>query len=269
MYKVKKRLDDPMNTINPDLKNLLQAWDDRRDLIIPGDKAATIEFSIQHFIALAKKAISDHGSFAVALSGGSTPNAIYQGLTRPEYLSAIDWSRVLCFWSDERCVPKDHPDSNYNNAMKAGLSKLPLNPNHIFPMDGIGDLEKNSEAYEKLLLDKLSGQIFDLVMLGMGEDGHTASLFPKTHGLHPNERLAIPNYIPQKECWRMTLTFDCINAARHINLYVLGESKAQIVKQVLTGPYDPDMWPVQRIGVPDHKALWILDNSAGSALLQK
>lgn len=245
----------------------LKAWDARRDLIIPGDYQATIDYSIKMFIELANKAIENHGCFAVALSGGSTPNAIYRGLALPENRKHVDWSRVLCFWGDERCVPLDNPESNYHNAMQAGLSQLPLKSGNIFPMDTSGeDLEKQAAVYEEILRKKLPKQTFDLVMLGMGDDGHTASLFPKTHGLHPNVRLVIPNFIPQKEMWRMTLTYDCINAARHIAIYVLGESKAKMVKQVLTGPYEPDLLPIQRIGVPTHKALWVLDDKAAALI---
>lgn len=244
----------------------LQIIDNRRDLIVPGDYKTTIDFSIKQFIELANNAIKDHNIFAVALSGGSTPNAIYNGLASPQHRNAIDWSRVLCFWSDERCVPKDHPESNYRMAMEAGLSKLPIPSKNIFPMNGMGDLEKNAEDYEKILLEKLPKKAFDLTMLGMGEDGHTASLFPKTHGLHTNARMVIPNFITQKEVWRMTLTFECINSSRHINIYVLGKNKAEMVKHVLTGPYEPDNYPVQRIGTPAHKALWLLDTDASSLL---
>jgi 6-phosphogluconolactonase len=253
--------------ITTDWKKKLRVLDARRDLIIPGNHEETIEFSIKFFVELANEAIAQHGTFAVALSGGSTPNAIYKGLTRPEYNNAVDWSRVLCFWGDERCVPPTHPDSNFHMAMEAGLSQLPLLPENIFPMKGTGDLEKNAENYEKLLIEKLPGKAFDLVMLGMGEDGHTASLFPKTHGLHAENRLVVPNFLPQKEIWRMTLTFECINAARHIAFYSMGINKAPMVKQVLTGTYEPDNLPAQRVGTSAHKAIWVLDKDAASFLL--
>ena len=103
-------------------------------------------------------------------------------------------------------------------------------------------------------------------MLGMGEDGHTASLFPRTHGLHSQDRWVVANYIPEKHTWRMTLTFECINAAKHISIYVLGKSKSSMVKRVLSNPYEPDELPIQRIGIPEHKALWILDQDASKEL---
>lgn len=252
--------------VDLDWKKHLRAFDERRDIAIPGDDAQTVQFSAEHFLNVGQQAIKEKGSFAVALSGGSTPKAIYERLAQPKNRNRLDWKRVFLFWSDERCVPLDHPDSNYRMAMEAGLAVLPIPEQNIFPMQGEGDLEANAEIYERLITDKLPTGAFDLVMLGMGEDGHTASLFPKTHGLHPNEKLVIVNFIPSKNSWRITLTFDCINAARHIAIYVLGRSKAEMVKRVFLGPYDPDTFPVQRVGTPAHKALWILDRAASAEL---
>jgi 6-phosphogluconolactonase len=105
-------------------------------------------------------------------------------------------------------------------------------------------------------------------MLGMGDDGHTASLFPKTHGLHAEDRTVIANFVPQKDVWRMTLTFESINAARHIVIYVIGKGKAEMLKTALAGPYEPDQYPVQKIGTREHRALWIADAAAAEKLLQ-
>lgn len=244
------------------------AFDERRDVIVPGDYKTTIRYCVELFLKIAQDAIKDHGYFAVALSGGSTPKAIFHGILASEQKDLVDWSRVLLFWSDERCVPHSHPDSNYRMAMESGFSKLPIPKENIFPIEGEGDLEVNAKNYEKLIREKIPSKTFDLVMLGMGDDGHTASLFPKTHALHPNERLVVPNFLPQKDVWRMTLTFDCINSARNIILYVLGANKAKMVKQVFTGPYDPDTYPVQRVGTAAHMALWILDNDAADDLFK-
>lgn len=240
----------------------LFSFDARRDLIIPGDSDETLQFSIDHFLHVATTAIDDHDFFAVALSGGSTPKAIYQGLAK--HPKAINWKKVLLFWSDERSVPHNHPDSNFKMAMEAGFSKLPINTENIFPMPCEGDLEKGAQAYEQLIINKIPSRSFDLMMLGMGEDGHTASLFPKTHGLHAIARLIIANYVPQKETWRTTVTFDCINSSKNIAIYVMGKSKAETVKHVLTAPYEPDILPIQKVGIPSHKALWVLDRNASS-----
>lgn len=245
----------------------IKSFDNRRDLMIPGDHEKTLQFCVDHFIVIGQESIEDHGYFAVALSGGSTPKAIYQGLADPVHRTKIDWKHVLLFWSDERSVPPYDPESNYRMAMDAAFSHLPVPPQNIHRMQAEGDIEKGAMAYEKLIQAELKDNPFDLMMLGMGEDGHTASLFPRTHGLHTLDRLAIANYVPQKDTWRMTLTFDCINASRNIAIYVLGKSKAPMVKKVLTSPYQPDDLPVQRVGTPDHKATWILDEEAASQVV--
>lgn len=241
--------------------------DDRRDLIIPGDYAKTLQFCIDTFLQIASEAIADHGYFAVALSGGNTPKAIFQGIVKDSKRDQVDWKKVLLFWSDERCVPHNHPDSNYRMAMDAGFAKLPIPNENIFPMHGEGNLESNAKAYEQLIKEKIPSQTFDLVMLGMGDDGHTASLFPKTHGLHPNAGLVICNFIPEKNVWRMTLTFECINSSRHLYIYVLGESKAAMVRRVFTSLYDPDSLPIQRVGTQEHKGQWIVDDAAAKEIL--
>lgn len=248
-------------------RELIGSYDERRDIVIPGDFDASLSFCIEHFLDIANESITSHGHFAVALSGGSTPNSIFKRLALPEYQSRLDWSCVWLFWSDERSVSPEHSDSNYGMAMTSGLAALPIPPENIFRMHAEENIEENAKAYEALLRTKLSSQSFDLVMLGMGEDGHTASLFPQTHGLHVEDRLVIANYIPQKHTWRMTLTFDCINGARNIALYIFGKNKAETVKKVLTSSYNPDLLPAQRIGLSIHKALWILDKDASRALL--
>lgn len=227
---------------------MIEWFDERRDIVIPDN---IIQYCVEHFIALANQAIADHGYFAVALSGGSTPNAIYKALAANENRSRIDWGKVHLYWSDERAVPPDSPQSNYRAAMDAGLSTLPIPSGHIFRMKAEDHIEEHALEYEKLL-PKL-----DLVMLGMGEDGHTASLFPNTHGLHSGERLVVANFIPKMECWRMTFTFKCINAAKNIAIYVMGESKQEMLNLALAGPYTPDVIPIQRVGTLETKALWI------------
>lgn len=243
------------------------SFDDRRDIAILGDMKNAIQFCADHFVDIVKMAQAAKGSCAVALSGGSTPKAIFQLLASPPYRTKIDWKNLLLFWSDERCVPPTDPESNYHMAMEAGFASLPIPKNHIFRMPADSeDLDGAAKAYEKLILKNIPEGVFDLVMLGMGEDGHTASLFPKTHGLHSEEGLVTPNFIPQKNTWRMTLTYECINASKHIDIYVLGKNKAEMVKHVLTSAYDPDMLPIQKIGTRSHKALWILDKDAAAQL---
>jgi 6-phosphogluconolactonase len=245
---------------------LILSFDDRRNIAIPGDKKTTIQFCIEHFIDVSAKAIADHGFFAVALSGGSTPKALFQTLTSPENIKRMEWQKFLVFWSDERSVPPDNSESNYSMAMASGFDKAPIPKQNIFRMVAEDDVETNAKTYEELIRNKVKTGRFDLILLGMGDDGHTASLFPRTHALHTNGRLVVANYVPQHNTWRMTFTFDCINAANHIAIDVTGKNKAEMVKNVLTGTYDPDTLPIQRVGTPEHKALWILDKEAASLL---
>ena len=244
----------------------IYSFDDRRDLALPGENEATLLYAVEHFIKVAQEAIAKRGRFSVALSGGSTPKAIYQSLTDPLHNKRLDWQKILLFWSDERAVPPYHPDSNYHMAMEAGFAKMGIPPDHIFRMQAEGDIEEGALAYEETIKRILPDQRFDLIMLGMGDDGHVASLFPRTHGLHAPGRLAIANYVPQKETWRMTLTFACINSGAPHSPLCVGPSKAEKVKEVLTGPYTPDDLPAQAVGLPGHTALWILDSSAASLL---
>lgn len=232
-----------------------------RKLIIPGDTKTTLSYCVNHWTLCAQSAIDQHGNFAVALSGGFTPKAIYEALARPENSSKIDWSKVFLFWSDERAVSPSSPESNYHMAMQS-FSKLPIPPSQIFRMHAESEIEKGALAYEKEIYKTLGHRPFDLIMLGMGEDGHTASLFPGTSALQIQDRLVAPNFIPQKESWRMTMTLPCINAARHITLYVLGSSKKEMLASIFKGEHDTELLPAARVGTPDNPALWIADVAA-------
>ncbi len=239
-------------------------FDARRTIIIPGKKEETLAFAANHWIECGQKAISDHGYFAAALSGGSTPKLIYERIVTQK--SKLDWGKVFLFWSDERAVPPDDTESNFHMAMVEGkLNQLPIPKENIFRMVAEKEIEANAIAYEKLIKEKV--KTLDLTMLGMGEDGHTASLFPHTEALHMVNRLVAPNFVPQKNTWRMSFTFDCINQSKNIVLYALGAGKAEILAKVLTSPYSPDDLPSQRVGTPDHKALFILDEDASTNLL--
>lgn len=245
---------------------MLITVDARRDVAVPGDKSATVNFCIEHFIEAASRAIEHHGKFFVALSGGSTPKTIYQHLTRPPYQSQIEWSKLHIFWSDERSVPSDNPDSNYHMAMEAGLKLMPIPASQIHRMRAEDNIHKHAEEYEQIIRDTLKDRPFDLIMLGMGEDGHTASLFPHTKGLKSHNHLVIANFIPQLNTWRMTMTFDCINQASNTAIYVLGASKKEMLAKVLSPPEQFDLLPSQRVGTAEHKALWIADVDAAKLL---
>jgi len=236
-------------------------------LIVPGDLQATLHFCAEHFITACREAIAEHGSFAVALSGGSTPKSLYALLCQKPYSAEIEWSKIDFFWSDERSVPPSHPENNYRIALQAGLERMPIPTHHIHRMVAETEIEKNALLYEKTLHDVLRDRSLDLVMLGMGEDGHTASLFPNTEGLHLSGRLVIANYIPQKKSWRMTLTYECINDAQQAVFYILGASKKKMLLKVFSS--NKIRFPCQQVGTPDHPALWIADQSAAATLTLK
>ena len=252
---------------NFDWKTMIANFDSRRDLIVPGNKEQTIDFCVNQLIQIGQEAISTRGQFFIALSGGSTPNAIYKKISQAPFKDQLDWNQVFFFWSDERSVPPEDAESNYHNSMLSGLSSLPLPKSHVLRMQAEENIEENALAYEQLIQTTIPNASFDLIMLGMGEDGHTASLFPQTHGLHANNRLVIANYVPQKKTWRMSLTYDCIHKAKQVIIYVLGKDKAEMVKTVLIGEENPDLLPIQRIGTTKHKALWILDTLASEKIL--
>lgn len=235
-------------------------FDERRALAVPGDGQVTEQFCIDHFFAVGQEAIKTRGAFTVSLSGGSTPKPIYEGISKRA--DALDWHKVHLYWTDERCVPPTHADSNFKMAMEAGFARLPIPANNLHRMKGEIDPEKAAYEYEHVLRHTLHEGVIDLVILGMGDDGHTASLFPKTHALHVEDRLAVANYLPQKSSWRLTLTYPCINRSPNAVFYVLGKSKAPMLHQILNGPYDPDLYPAQKIGTPSHPVLWIADNAA-------
>lgn len=233
------------------------------ELIIPGDHDETIHYAVEHFLTVARDAIQDHEAFYVALSGGSTPREIYELLCKPPQNVEIEWDKVHLFWSDERAVASEHSDSNFHMAMKSGFSQLDILPEHIHRMEAEKDIEKNALKYERQIRKVLQNRSFDLVMLGMGDDGHTASLFPETSALDAKGHLVVANFVPQKNSWRMTMTLDCINAASNVAVYVLGEAKKEMLYRVMNS--SPAL-PCQLVGTPDKPALWIADEAAASLL---
>ena len=234
----------------------VKAIDNRRNIINAKNASDAIQIATDHWIQTAGDAIKARGAFYVALSGGSTPKVIYQALSKSDQ---IDWSKVHLFWSDERAVSPDNPDSNYFMAMTAGFKDLPIPENQIHRMEAEVDVEHQAKKYDALISEKVPGAVFDLVMLGMGDDGHTASLFPQTHALHSGEQNAVANFIPQKKCWRMTLTFPCINRARNIVFYALGENKKKKLQEILLEKPSIDTHPAFGVGTESNKALWIVD----------
>ena len=247
---------------------MINSYDERRDIIILKSEKEAVDYCVEHFISTANNAINDHGFFSVALSGGSTPKAIFQLLSEKENARKVDFTKVFLFWSDERAVSYDDPSSNYKMAMDAGLGLL-VPKDQIFPMNGVADLNYNARQYEATLNEIIPDNRLDLCMLGMGDDGHTASLFPHTKALEVKDRLVVKNEVPQKQCERLTLTFNTINSAKQIVIYVLGNGKAEMVKTVFQDPLNVQEFPIQAVGTRQSKALWIMDEAACNLLFPK
>jgi 6-phosphogluconolactonase len=227
----------------------------------------------EHLLDVAQEAVAARGVVRVAVSGGSTPKRTFELLADPaERWSALfPWDKTELFWVDERCVPPDDKESNYRMTREALLDKVPLAKDRIFRIEGELDPEEAAARYESAIRNyfRLEGAelpTFDLIALGMGPDGHTASLFPHTEGLHELARVAIANHVLQKETWRVTLTSPVINQGRKVIFLIGGTDKAEVLSDVLSSKYDPETWPSQLIQPRSGKLLMLLDKAAAAKL---
>ncbi len=224
----------------------------------------------QYIVRLASESIVMHGRFTIALSGGSTPRKLYSLLGSEPYRSQIDWALVEIFWSDERCVPPDSEDSNYRMARETLLSNIPIAAKqvHRMPADQ-PDRDVASQAYTLEMQGTFGTDgipRFDLIQLGMGPEGHTASLFPHQPSLHEQQRLVMPVITPKPPPPRLTFTPPLLNAARHILFLVTGADKSDAVHAVLEGEYNPDEYPAQIVRPKDGEVTWMLDTAAAEKL---
>lgn len=220
-----------------------------------------------------EEAVRERGKARVAISGGNTPRATFAALADPAgpFRSRMPWQHLELYWVDERCVPPDHPDSNYRMTREALLDRVPLNSAQVFRMEGELEPELAAARYESVIrgqfrLEGAEGPRFDLVALGMGDDGHTASLFPRTNAINEMIRISVANHVPQKDTWRLTLTWPVINQAHDVFFLIQGSDKADVLKRVLTGPYDPETLPSQLIRPVSGKLSMILDAVAAAQL---
>ncbi len=227
----------------------------------------------QDFLQSATQAVSEKGSFTVALSGGSTPKALYSLLATDAALrSQLPWDKMYMYFGDERSVGPDHADSNFRMATETMLSKVPIKPEQVFRIKGeYKDTEKAAQEYEQVLRTSFKiadGQFprFDLVFLGIGNEGHTASLFPGTKALHETKRLAARNWVGKLYTNRITLTAPVINSAARVVFMVTGADKTLALKGILEGPHEPDQLPAQLIQPPNGKLVWLVDTVAGGML---
>ena len=237
------------------------------------DAAALARRAAQHLVETAERAVAVRGQARIAISGGSTPKAAFALLADPAqpWRARMPWERIDLWWVDERCVPPDHPDSNYGMTREAMLDHVPVSPTQIHRMEGELEPETAAARYEAELRNafRLEGAElprFDALALGMGPDGHTASLFPHTQALFELGRLVTANHVEAKDAWRITLTWPVINHAAEVFFLVSGEDKAQILKEVLMGPRDVERLPSQLIA-PANGILTLLLDGAAAALL--
>lgn len=238
------------------------------NLTIFPDKDTFIAGAAEFMAARAVEAIAARGRWTVALAGGGTPKPIYARLAEAPYVQRIDWSCVHIFFGDERCVPPDDSRSNYRMAREALLDFVPLPPENVHRMRGEDDPALAALAYEQeiqRLLRRIAPPAFDLICLGMGDNGHTASLFPGTAALREQARWVVPQYVEVMQTWRVTMTAPLINAARHVAYFVEGAGKAGILQRVLHGPYDPDVLPAQMIQPVDGQLHWLVDAAAAGS----
>jgi 6-phosphogluconolactonase len=213
--------------------------------------------------------IRERGLFTIALAGGSTPRRAYEMLTDERLSPHFDWLNIHIFFGDERMVPPDHPDSNYRMAYEALLGRAPIPPENIHRIEGVGDAAANASAYESEMRE-LFGDVelpqLDHILLGMGDDGHTASLFPGTAALEETRLWVAPNWVEKLGAWRVTLTAPVINAARYVTFMVTGAGKATRLREVLKGERDPSRLPAQLIRPTDGTLEWYVDREAASSL---
>ncbi len=238
---------------------------------------AISEAVARHWQTLSRAAIDARGEFHVALAGGSTPRTLYERLARADYCEALDWEHTHIYFGDERCVPQDHADSNFHMAQQALLSRVPIPPSQIHPMFAPNgspqqSAEQNAARYAALLkaqlpLSDTGFPVFDLILLGMGNDGHTASLFPGTGILQQEAEPVAAQFVDKLDVWRISLTFPAINAARQVAILVSGEAKAGRLAELARDMNDESgaPYPIQRVN-PQGRLNWYLDVAAASQL---
>jgi 6-phosphogluconolactonase len=216
----------------------------------------------------AEQAAKIRGVFSIALSGGNTPKTLLELLASDEWRNRFNWNLWEVYFGDERCVPPDHPDSNFRMASVALLDHVPIDPRRIHRMKGEMDPQQAAKEYGLLLKEKFDDGGLDLNMLGMGDDGHTASLFPGTAALKETEHRCIANFVPRLNVWRITMSAPFINRSREIMVLVSGAGKTQRLDQVLQGPRDPENLPIQMIQPtsPAGKMIWLLDAAAAGMI---
>jgi 6-phosphogluconolactonase len=228
------------------------------------------------FVRCAAQATRASGRFAVALAGGSTPARLYELLATDAYARRIDWAHVHLFWGDERCVPPGHAASNFRMTRERLLDRVPIPDRNVHRIRGEADPVEAATAYERELRIAFDtpdgppkprpGSRFDLVLLGMGSDGHTASLFPGANALRERERWVVAHHLGAESLWRVTLTPVVLSAAAEITFLVAGRDKASTLRRVLHGPFEPHALPAQAIAPQAGRLRWLVDADGAAEL---
>ena len=244
-----------------------------REIRILANGTAIARRAAQEFVQAAADAVRTRGSFNVALAGGSTPKALYSLLVNdPALRSQVPWDKMHLLFGDDRHVPPDHPDSNFRMATEAMNSKSPMKPEQVtrikgeYPDAGQAALEYEKALHEYFKLKDEEYPRFDLVLVGMGNEGHTLSLFPGTKALHADGRIAVRNWVGKLYAERITLTAPAASNAVQVIFMVTGADKAPALKAVLEGPFEPEQLPAQLLQPKNGKLLWVVDTAAGSML---
>jgi 6-phosphogluconolactonase len=241
------------------------------EVIILPDHAAVAREAADLWLVLAARAVAERGAFNVALSGGTTPRPLFELMASEPYATSAPWEHTYVFWADERRVPPGDPASNYGMAAHLLLSHVPVPRTQVFRMDGEDLANAAARAYTTHLerhfaLGRGDWPRFDLILLGMGEDGHTASIFPGTRAVSDQSNRVLVYEVPKLHAERMTLTLPVINHARHILFMAVGEAKAEVLRDVLLGDYRPSTYPAQAVKPVDGSLIWLVDEAAALRL---
>jgi 6-phosphogluconolactonase len=242
------------------------------DIIICDDRDALNVEIANRFVAIARDSIAARDRFMVALSGGSTPKALFELLATDAWRDQVDWARTHLFWGDERFVPKDHGDSNYRMTREALISKIDIPEGNVHRVQTEGGTPDEVAHIYAGTLRSVFGlgddgiPRFDLMHLGLGDDGHTASMFPGTTAMHESEKLVVAVWVEKFQQHRITTTPPVINNAAEVQFLVAGASKKDVVPQVIRGAYEPDRLPSQTVKPHDGVLRWLLDRDAAAGL---
>jgi 6-phosphogluconolactonase len=234
-----------------------------RSIKVYKDAGALCEAAMELFIEMSNEYINTRGRFVVALSGGRTPNLMYDLLAKEENASRVDWKKCYFFWGDERYVDFDNKDNNSFQAKQHLLDLVPVPEGNIFRIPVNGNHEADAGTYEQTILSffKEEAPVFDLIFLGMGDEGHTASIFPDSELLKEQTALVKDVYVEVKQMQRISFTPPLINAARHIIFMVTGKEKTAAFKEVIGGAHNPALYPAQIIQPTNGDILWMVDEA--------